>query len=236
MKTLQMRNCLASVGLVVAGLTMTSAVLIGKAYAQTVEATQQNEIETLQEQSSELLQQGRWPEALKLGRRSLDLAERKYGPDHPVVAASLTIVGDIYHAQARPAEADPLLRRALIIRQVANNVRNGVTQAGLAAPAEPPADVAMSLNNLANAYRAAGRYDEAEGVLTMTISVYTKALGADHPKVTMTQQNLAVLYFKQSKLNEAEALVKRVPSIRLSLAGDLDAPAKRELATAAVAD
>jgi tetratricopeptide (TPR) repeat protein len=232
MKTLQMRNCLASVGLVVAGLTMTSAVLIGKAYAQTVEATQQNEIETLQEQSSELLQQGRWPEALKLGRRSLDLAERKYGPDHPVVAASLTIVGDIYHAQARPAEADPLLRRALIIRQVANNVRNGVTQAGLAAPA----DVAMSLKNLANAYRAAGRYDEAEGVLTMTISVYTKALGADHPKVTMTQQNLAVLYFKQSKLNEAEALVKRVPSIRLSLAGDLDAPAKRELATAAVAD
>jgi tetratricopeptide (TPR) repeat protein len=232
MKT-RTKNCLASVGLVVAGLTMgTAGFVVNKAYAQTAEVVQTAEIDAMQEQSIELLQQGKLVEALKLSRRSLDMAERKHGPDHPVVAASLNIVGDVYHAQARPAEADPLLRRALIIRQIANKAPPGSPSA----LAETSVDVANALNSLANAYRAAGRHEEAEGLLTMTITVYSKALGSDHPKVAMTQQNLAVLYFKQSKFSEAEALIKRVPAIRQSLAGDMDTARKREQATAAVVD
>src|ERR1700704_582091 len=50
-------------------------------------------------------------------RRMLAVREDALGPDHPEVAAALTIVAAHLHGLGRFAEEEPLLRRALAIRE-----------------------------------------------------------------------------------------------------------------------
>ena len=70
------------------------------------------------------------------------------GPAHPDVASALNNLAELTNKQARYAEAEPLYRRALAIRQKALR------------PDDP--DVATSYNNLAGFYALLGRYGEAE--------------------------------------------------------------------------
>jgi len=48
---------------------------------------------------------------------ALAISEKALGPDHPDVAATLTIVAGLYQAQGRIAEAEPLFKRALAIQE-----------------------------------------------------------------------------------------------------------------------
>ena len=43
------------------------------------------------------------------------LAEKEFGPDHPHVAASLNNLAELYRAQGRYADAEPLYERSLAI-------------------------------------------------------------------------------------------------------------------------
>jgi tetratricopeptide (TPR) repeat protein len=70
------------------------------------------------------------------------------GSDHPAVAQSLNNLACIYRAQGQYAQAEPLLKRALVIREKALG------------PNHP--DVATVLKNLALLYRATQRTTEAE--------------------------------------------------------------------------
>jgi len=47
------------------------------------------------------------------------VVEKTFGPDHPDVAAILNNLAELYGAQSRYAEAEPLFRRALTIREKA---------------------------------------------------------------------------------------------------------------------
>ena len=103
-------------------------------------------------------------------------------------------------AQGRYAEAEPLYKRALAIREKALG------------PDHP--DVGTSLNNLAGLYRAQGRYAEAEPLYKRGLAITEKALGPDHPDVGTSLNNLAVLYQRQGRYAEAEPLYKRGLAIR----------------------
>jgi tetratricopeptide (TPR) repeat protein len=50
-------------------------------------------------------------------------------------------------------------------------------------------DVANSLNNLAELYRAQGKYSEAEPLYVRAIQILEKALGSDHPNTVTVRQN-----------------------------------------------
>ncbi len=51
--------------------------------------------------------------------RSLEISEKRFGPEHPQVALSLDHLADLYRAQSRYDEAEPLYRRALKISEKA---------------------------------------------------------------------------------------------------------------------
>ena len=79
-------------------------------------------------------------------------------------------------SQGRYAEAEPLYKRALAIREKALG------------PDHP--DVARSLNNLAELYENQGRYAEAEPLYKRALAIREKALGPDHPDVaTVAEQS-----------------------------------------------
>jgi tetratricopeptide (TPR) repeat protein len=63
--------------------------------------------------------QGRYAQAEPLFKRSLAIKEKALGPDHPDVATSLNILGEIHMSQGQYAQAEPLFRRSLAIREKA---------------------------------------------------------------------------------------------------------------------
>ena len=107
------------------------------------------------------------------------LNKKALGPDHPDVAKILNNLAELYRAQGRYEEAEPLYERSRAIAEKALG------------PDHPA--VGTSLNNLAELYRAQGRYEEAEPFLKRALVLNKKALGPDHPAVATSLSNLAWL-------------------------------------------
>ena len=116
------------------------------------------------------------------------------------MATSLNNLAELYHAQGQYAQAEPLYKRALAIREKALG------------PDHP--DVATSLNNLAALYRAQGQYAQAEPLFKRSLAIREKALGPDHPDVATSLNNLAKLYSRPRPVRAGRAALQ-------ALAGDL---------------
>jgi tetratricopeptide (TPR) repeat protein len=177
--------------------------------------------------------QGRYAEAEPLYKRSLAIREKalssdhqsKFGlwdPDKPQlpqaldwlagrsgiaekldVAQSLRSLAFLYYNETRYAEAEPLFRRSLAIREKALGLDH--------------LDVAESLSDLAASYTAQRRYAEAEPLYKRSLAIREKALRSDHPDVAHSLHNLvnlAYLYHVQGRYVEAEVLYKRSLAIQ----------------------
>ena len=109
-------------------------------------------------------------------------------------------LGLLYKIQGQYAEAAPLYKRALKIKEKALG------------PDHP--SVATSLNNLGLLYRAQGQYAKAEPLFKQALKIYEKALGPDHSSVATSLNSLAGLYRATNRDEEAEALELRAARIR----------------------
>ena len=57
------------------------------------------------------------PVVIVVAKKALEVANRDFGPTHPNVAQSLSNLADLYSAQGRHAEADPLYKRARAMKE-----------------------------------------------------------------------------------------------------------------------
>lgn len=73
--------------------------------------------------------------------------------------------------------------------------------------------VAVSLNNLAELYRAKSNYERAESLLQRALAISEKALAAEHPTVAESLNNLARLYRLKGDYEHAEPLFQRALAI-----------------------
>jgi tetratricopeptide (TPR) repeat protein len=112
--------------------------------------------------------------------------------DCPELATSLDRLGRLYQTQGRYGEAEPLLKKALMLR------------CHLLDKEHP--DIAASLNNLALLYQDQGRYTEAEPLYLRSLNISEQQLGEDHPNVATSLINFARLYQSQGRYAEAEPL------------------------------
>ncbi len=74
--------------------------------------------------------------------------------------------------------------------------------------------LAASLNNLAELYRAQGKYAEAEPLHKRALAIGEKALGPEHPRVATSLESYAALLRKMNRQPEAEELEARAKAIR----------------------
>lgn len=88
---------------------------------------------------------GKYKEAVPFAQRAVAAAEKLKGANSPEVAKALDTLAELYVAQGSYAEAEPLLKRSLAIREKA--------------PGQP--DVAASLEKLADLYDKQGKKAEA---------------------------------------------------------------------------
>ena len=74
--------------------------------------------------------------------------------------------------------------------------------------------LATSLNNLAELYRAQGKYAEAEPLYQRALAILEKALGPEHPNVATSLDNYAALLREMDRNAEADKLEERARAIR----------------------
>jgi CHAT domain-containing protein len=131
--------------------------------------------------------------------------EKVLGPEHPDVATSLNNLAALYEDQGKYSEAEPLLKRALQIRERALGPNNLY--------------FAQSLMNLANLYRYAGRQADAERLYKQSLEIEEKLLGQDNSELARGIYNLAAFYVAQGRYVDAEPLHKKSLQIRTKVLG-----------------
>ena len=147
----------------------------------------------------QLLQQGKYAQAVPLSQRAVTIRKRLLGASHPDVATSLNNLADLYRAMAAYAQAEPLYRQALEIDRKA---------LGQGHP-----DYARDLNNLAELYRAMAHYAQAEPLYRQALAIDRKALGEDDPDYARDLNNLATLYCAMGAYAQAEPLFRQARDI-----------------------
>jgi tetratricopeptide (TPR) repeat protein len=123
------------------------------------------------------------------------LFEKAVGRDDLSVPKLLTSSASLYRAEGKYAQAEPLLQRALTIREKALG------------PEHP--DVAQSLWNLAGLYAVQGKYAQAEPLYQRALTIRESALGPAHPFVGDTLASFAALYYAEGVPSKAEPLFDR---------------------------
>eukprot|EP00903_Cladosiphon_okamuranus_P006199 g6096.t1 len=111
------------------------------------------------------------------------------------VGFALDTLADALRRQGKLDEADPLLVRAIEIKERALG------------PDHP--SLATSLGTRATVLEAQGKYDEADRLYVRCIEIRERALGPDHPELAVSLNNRAELLQEQGKHDEADRLYVR---------------------------
>ncbi|MDD8027137.1 MAG: tetratricopeptide repeat protein [Acidobacteriota bacterium] len=133
-------------------------------------------------------------------KQALEKVKKIYPSEKRDVAAILNSLAVIYNAQGEYAQAEPLFKRALAIKEATLGPKHS--------------EVVIILNNLASLYGKQGQYVNAESLFNRSLSIWEKTESPDHPYVAQSLNSLASLYYNQSKYSEAEPLAKRALAIR----------------------
>src|SRR5579885_162909 len=135
-----------------------------------------------------------YSEAAKQWSAAVQQAE-KFGPEDPRLAESLENLGVRYRDLHKYAESEPLLQRALAIREKA---------AG-----ENDPQVFSTMINLAELYKAEGKYAQAEPLYQQTLAITEHTSGPDSAAAATAVTSLAELYRAEGKFADAEPLYQR---------------------------
>ena len=111
------------------------------------------------------------------------------------IAAALTNLGRVQSTLRRYDDAEPLLKRAVMLSE---RLRG-----------ENHPDVAWNLNGLANMYRIQGRLQEAEPLLKRAVTINEATYGATHPETAWTYNNLATFYTRAGNHQNALAYSRK---------------------------
>jgi tetratricopeptide (TPR) repeat protein len=74
--------------------------------------------------------------------------------------------------------------------------------------------VALGLNNMAEAYRAQGKFAEAEPLYRRALDIYKKKLGPEDRRVAMVMWNHAYLLWEMKSYSEAARIGVRAMAVR----------------------
>ncbi|MCA9803717.1 MAG: tetratricopeptide repeat protein [Cyanobacteria bacterium HKST-UBA02] len=153
----------------------------------------------------EARQRGDYRKAEELLRTALDQSRDRPAADQLQSLNSLSVV---LTELGRPAEAEPLLRRVLVIQEQL-------------LPADS-LETARTLSNLSECLRQQGKLDEAEKLIRRSLPIVEKQLGSDDLAASVVLNNLSMILLDQCRYDEAEDMMKRSLAIRQTRLGAED--------------
>jgi len=155
-----------------------------------------------------LRRRAQYDEALELHERAVAIREDALGPDHPLVARSLTNTAAVYVDLAKYEEADARYNRALKIREHTLGPDH--------------LDVATTLMNMGVGQYRRGKLDEALPLLDRALEIRRANLPEDHPRLLGTMNNIAQIRSEAGDFDVAAALFEDIIG-RLAARPDHDA-------------
>lgn len=144
-------------------------------------------------------QRGEDATAIREMRRALEAAEA-FGERDRRLAETLHKLANLFYAQRRDNDAEPLYRRALEIRERELGPEDWV--------------VGAVGNPLADVYRAQGCYREAALLYERLLKLLEKGLGPEHFCLAASLYGLASIHHAEGRLAEAEEPYQRALRIR----------------------
>lgn len=188
---------------------------------------------------------GDYAKSESLFTQALAIEEKTLSPDSMHIATCLNNFSSLYSRMGKPSQAIKYSERALAIMQkirgenspevlmIRQNLAELRSQAGGDSLSElketlakreaqfgpEHADIAQSLNNLAQYYFKHGKYAEAEPLYKRSLSMCTKLLGPKDQYTLTATQNLGSLYLAEKKFDLAEPLLKNALEGRESALG-----------------
>ncbi|MBV8880501.1 MAG: tetratricopeptide repeat protein [Planctomycetaceae bacterium] len=147
------------------------------------------------QKSRNLFEERKYDEAAALLVPVIAEIEKTRGPEDSSLVKHADLLAQIYEAQGRHADAEPLWRRSLLIRS---------KHLGSDHP-----EVIGSGDKLAMSLLAQKKYADAEALLLKSLAHREKAFGADDSRIMPSLNRLAELYVAQGKFAEAETHAKR---------------------------
>ena len=118
-------------------------------------------LEEFNERLMRSMSQGDYQQATEVARQAVQAAEQAYGPNHLIVSDVVSNLAGVYSAREQDAQAEPLYRRVLAIRE----------------QQLPVSDIRLpqTLTHLAEICSRQGRYAEAETFSRRLLEIYRQA-------------------------------------------------------------
>jgi CHAT domain-containing protein len=150
-------------------------------------------------------QQGDFPAAEPLLERAVAISRKLYPPGKPIaghrcLAVALEVSGLVRKLQGNYAQAEPLFRESLELRQRLLGENN--------------IETASSVDNLAGAYQSMKDYARAEPLFRKALAIKRHALGENHPQTVRSLNNLAGLYRSMGDYAKADQLLQESRALR----------------------
>ena len=164
------------------------------------------EAEALYQQITALVEQGRYAEAIELGKEALSITEAAYEAGHPRTVVPLNLLAELYRLQGDSAAAVSFYERAIAIL-------DPLLDQGIP-------DVFNILSRLASLHQEQGNYDLARPLYERALAVREKIFDPDHPDVASSLNSLALLYYELGDYGSALPLLERALSIRETAFGE----------------
>lgn len=123
----------------------------------------------------------------------------------PEAGRLLNQAGFYLRERGQYAEAEPLLKRALAIREQVLGAEH--------------LDTALNMAALGYLYTLQGKYEQAVPLLARALSISEQLFGSEHPQAAMFMDDLATTYALQGQHKQAEQLYQRALSIKEHLLG-----------------
>ncbi len=152
-----------------------------------------------------LLRLGRYDEALARARRARELGEGALAGRDPILASSLTLIGNIHQAKDELDAARERYEEARAFYE---------EQFGARSPS-----VAQVLNNIGVVLLIQGEYEQARAIHLRALEIREEALGADALAVAETLLNLGNVLKDLVRLEEAQRAYERALAIRSAAHG-----------------
>jgi tetratricopeptide (TPR) repeat protein len=137
----------------------------------------------------------KFADAIRLCQEALE-ADRKRGPQGaPVLAHTLTSLGQAYFYSGALAAAEAPMREALVISEQTYGTHHALT--------------AQALGNLAGALYQSGRYEEALSMYQKVLPIDLTIFGAEHPEVATITNNIGRSDLMAGRVDEAEQALRQ---------------------------
>ena len=148
--------------------------------------------------------QARYDEAEPLIRQALEMSKRHLPPTHPGVGKAIYSLGRVLVNRGAYDQAIPVLDEAVRIQS---------------APGGIPADLAVSLGELANAHFYAGHLDISESLNQRALAMDRQLYGERHPNVAEDLINLGAIQTEWGHYAETERYYRQALDIIQSFYG-----------------